>query len=144
MGLARSRLAWLSEALAVRGGLVLLAAISFIYLFGNQGAFKFMLQFHAPADSASDFKTFHARTRERGYILYSGKLTQVDAFRVCCIGAIDAGELRNVVRAIAQALKEIVTGTMAPVGVTQGRVKGRDMQVYLALEHLPSATCGSH
>jgi len=44
-------------------------------------------------------KTFYARTRDRGYILYPGKLTQVETFRVGCIGAIDANEMRNVVSA---------------------------------------------
>jgi 2-aminoethylphosphonate-pyruvate transaminase len=60
-----------------------------------------IVTFHAPADPAYDFKTFYAKTRERGYILYPGKLTQVETFRVGCIGAIDANEMRNVVSAVA-------------------------------------------
>lgn len=63
-----------------------------------------IVTFHAPADPAYDFKKFYAAVRERGYILYPGKLTQVETFRVGCIGAIDSNELRNVVGAIAQAL----------------------------------------
>jgi len=64
-----------------------------------------IVTFHAPADPAYDFKRFYAAVRERGYILYPGKLTQVETFRVGCIGAIDSNELRNVVSAIAEALR---------------------------------------
>ena len=63
-----------------------------------------IVTFHAPADPAYAFKAFYEATRERGYILYPGKLTQVETFRVGCIGAIDANEMRNVVTAVAQTL----------------------------------------
>src|SRR5262249_5667666 len=66
-----------------------------------------IVTFHAPADPAYDFKRFYAAVRDRGYILYPGKLTQVETFRVGCIGAIDRNELRNVVGAIAESLIEL-------------------------------------
>ncbi len=68
-----------------------------------------------PADEAYDFKTFYAKTRDRGYILYPGKLTQVETFRVGCIGAIDANEMRNVVSAVAQTLKDMGIQRVAPL-----------------------------
>ncbi len=74
-----------------------------------------IVTFHAPADEAYDFKTFYAMTRDRGYILYPGKLTQVETFRVGCIGAIDANEMRNVVSAVAQTLKDMGIQQVAPV-----------------------------
>ena len=55
------------------------------------------------------------RTRDRGYILYPGKLTQVETFRVGCIGAIDANEMRNVVSAVAATLKDMGIARVAPV-----------------------------
>ena len=73
-----------------------------------------IVTFHAPADAAYDFKTFYARTRDRGYILYPGKLTQVETFRVGCIGAIDHNEMRNVVGAVAQTLKDMGIKQVAP------------------------------
>ena len=66
-----------------------------------------IVTFHAPADAAYDFNRFYAAVRERGYILYPGKLTQVETFRVGCIGAIDSNELRNVVGAIADSLRAL-------------------------------------
>ncbi len=69
-----------------------------------------IVTFHAPADARYDFKTFYAKVRERGYILYPGKLTQVETFRVGCIGAIDDNEMRNVVTAIGEVLREMGIG----------------------------------
>lgn len=66
-----------------------------------------IVTFHAPADPAYDFKRFYAAVRERGYILYPGKLTQVETFRVGCIGAIGANEIRNAVAAMADAAQAL-------------------------------------
>ena len=66
-----------------------------------------IVTFHAPADPAYSFRDFYDQVRARGYILYPGKLTQVETFRVGCIGAIDGNEMRNVVSAIAEALREM-------------------------------------
>ena len=74
-----------------------------------------IVTFHAPSDARYDFKTFYAKVRERGYILYPGKLTQVETFRVGCIGAIDANEMRNVVSAIDETLREMGIEMKAPL-----------------------------
>ncbi|EHP39381.1 2-aminoethylphosphonate--pyruvate transaminase [Cupriavidus basilensis OR16] len=74
-----------------------------------------IVTFHAPDDARYDFKTFYAKVRERGYILYPGKLTQVETFRVGCIGAIDANEMRNVVGAIGETLAEMGIEMKAPL-----------------------------
>jgi 2-aminoethylphosphonate-pyruvate transaminase len=66
-----------------------------------------IVTFHAPVDPAYNFKAFYEKVRDRGYILYPGKLTKVETFRVGCIGAIDANEMRNVVSAVAATLREM-------------------------------------
>ena len=53
--------------------------------------------------------------KSRGYILYPGKLTQVETFRVGCIGAIDSHEMRNVVSAVAATLKDMGVTKIAPL-----------------------------
>jgi 2-aminoethylphosphonate-pyruvate transaminase len=73
-----------------------------------------IVTFHAPADPAYDFRTFYEKTRERGYILYPGKLTQVETFRVGCIGAIDDNEMRNVVGAVGETLRDMGIKQVAP------------------------------
>ena len=73
-----------------------------------------IVTFHAPGDPNYAFKPFYEKVRARGYILYPGKLTKVETFRVGCIGAIDANEMRNVVSAIAETLKEMGVKQVAP------------------------------
>jgi 2-aminoethylphosphonate-pyruvate transaminase len=64
-----------------------------------------IVTFHAPPDPAYDFSELYRRVRERGFILYPGKLTSVDTFRVGCIGAIGSDTLRHAVSAVAEALR---------------------------------------
>ncbi len=66
-----------------------------------------IVTFHAPPDAAYEFAEFYRRVRDRGFILYPGKLTTVDTFRVGCIGAIGAAEMRRAVDAIGTVLGEM-------------------------------------
>jgi 2-aminoethylphosphonate-pyruvate transaminase len=62
--------------------------------------------FHAPRDPSYKFQQFYDRVRERGFVLYPGKLTQVDTLRVGCIGAVDEHVLRAAVHAIGDTVAE--------------------------------------
>lgn len=77
-----------------------------------------IVTFHAPPDPAYDFKEFYARVRARGFILYPGKLTAVDTFRVGCIGAIDAQVLTEAVAAIGETLRDMGVRRMAPASAS--------------------------
>ena len=74
-----------------------------------------ILTFHAPPDPAYDFKRFYDSVRDKGFILYPGKLTQVETFRVGCIGAIDRDEMRHAVNAVRDTLAELQIERVAPV-----------------------------
>ena len=73
-----------------------------------------IVTFHAPADPAYDFKRFYAAAKQRGFILYPGKLTQIETFRVGCIGAIGPNEMRQAVEAVADVLREMGISSGAP------------------------------
>ena len=73
-----------------------------------------IVTFHSPPDPAYDFGEFYALVRERGFILYPGKLTAVDTFRVGCIGAIGADTLKQAVAAVADALRKMGVRRFAP------------------------------
>ena len=73
-----------------------------------------IVTFHAPADPAYDFKRFYDAVRARGFILYPGKLTQLETFRVGCIGAIGPAEMKEAVAAVAGAMKELGIASGAP------------------------------
>lgn len=66
-----------------------------------------IVTFHAPGDARYDFKTFYQAARRRGFVLYPGKLTQVETFRVGCIGAIGPNEMEQAVEAVARTLEEM-------------------------------------
>ncbi|MCL4697903.1 MAG: 2-aminoethylphosphonate--pyruvate transaminase [Burkholderiaceae bacterium] len=73
-----------------------------------------IVTFHAPAHPAYDFKRFYAAAKARGFILYPGKLTQVETFRVGCIGAIGRNEMQQAVNAVADVLREMGIPNGAP------------------------------
>lgn len=73
-----------------------------------------IVTFHAPGDANYEFKTFYAAARARGFILYPGKLTQVETFRVGCIGAIGSDEMEQAVHAVALALQDLGIASGAP------------------------------
>jgi 2-aminoethylphosphonate-pyruvate transaminase len=66
-----------------------------------------IVTFHAPDHPAYDFKTFYQAAKKRGFMLYPGKLTQVETFRVGCIGAIGRLEMQAAVNAVAETLREM-------------------------------------
>jgi 2-aminoethylphosphonate-pyruvate transaminase len=66
-----------------------------------------IVTFHAPAHPDYDFRRFYAAVKARGFILYPGKLTEVETFRVGCIGAIGRNELRQMVAAVDDAMHEL-------------------------------------
>ena len=66
-----------------------------------------IVTFNAPGDPRYDFRSFYAAVRQRGFVLYPGKLTQVETFRVGCIGAIGPNEMEQAVHAVARALEDM-------------------------------------
>jgi 2-aminoethylphosphonate-pyruvate transaminase len=64
-----------------------------------------IVTFHAPDDANYDFKTFYQEVKKRGYILYPGKLTQVETFRVGCMGHFGEAGIPGAVAAIGETLK---------------------------------------
>jgi 2-aminoethylphosphonate-pyruvate transaminase len=73
-----------------------------------------IVTFHAPADPRYKFKEFYDRVRDKGFILYPGKLTQLETFRVGCIGAIGPDEMRHAVNAVRDTLAEMGIKHVAP------------------------------
>jgi 2-aminoethylphosphonate-pyruvate transaminase len=73
-----------------------------------------IVTFHAPAHPAYEFRRLYAAAKARGFILYPGKLTQLETFRVGCIGAIGRTEMQQAVDAVADALREMGIPNGAP------------------------------
>ncbi len=73
-----------------------------------------IVTFHAPAHPNYEFKRFYDAAKARGFILYPGKLTQVETFRVGCIGAITSIEIEQAVHAVSLALQDLGIPSGAP------------------------------
>jgi 2-aminoethylphosphonate-pyruvate transaminase len=91
-----------------------LAALGFKPFLKPEIQAPIIVTFHAPAHPAYDFKRFYDSTKAKGFILYPGKLTQVETFRVGCIGAIGPVEMQQAVNAVAATLQEMGIPNGAP------------------------------
>ena len=66
-----------------------------------------IITFHMPKDPQFVFEAFYDRLKERGYVIYPGKLTVADSFRIGCIGRLNADHMRGVLAAVAEVLSEL-------------------------------------
>ena len=91
-----------------------MAALGFVPFLEPTLQAPIIVTFHAPADPRYEFRAFYEAVKARGFILYPGKLTQVETFRVGCIGAIGPNEMRQAVAAVADAMREMGIGSGSP------------------------------
>ncbi|MCB1366800.1 MAG: 2-aminoethylphosphonate--pyruvate transaminase [Rhodobacteraceae bacterium] len=73
-----------------------------------------IVTFFCPADPNFVFAEFYERMKAKGFIIYPGKLTVVDSFRIGCIGRMDASIMARVVQAAKEALAEMNVASAAP------------------------------
>lgn len=66
-----------------------------------------IVTFHMPDDPKFEFGAFYDRLQDKGYVIYPGKLTRVDSFRIGCIGHIGPMEIQGALKAIDQTLTEM-------------------------------------
>ena len=66
-----------------------------------------IVTFHTPSDPNFEFNLFYNKLRRRGYVIYPGKLTVADSFRVGCIGRLGPGEMQGALDAIRDTLAEM-------------------------------------
>jgi 2-aminoethylphosphonate-pyruvate transaminase len=66
---------------------------------------------HAPQDPHYAFRSFYEAVKARGYILYPGKLTTLETFRVGCMGQLGDAGMDGVLAAVAAVLAQMRAGT---------------------------------
>ncbi len=59
-----------------------------------------------PTDVNFNFEEFYQKLNNRGFIIYPGKLSKADAFRIGNIGQIFPEDVNNLVRAVKEVLEE--------------------------------------
>lgn len=73
-----------------------------------------IVTFFCPADPNFVFSRFYEQMKQKGFIIYPGKLTVVESFRIGCIGRMDEHVMRKVVEAARQSLAEMKVASAAP------------------------------
>jgi 2-aminoethylphosphonate-pyruvate transaminase len=66
-----------------------------------------IVTFRMPTDKNFVFQTFYDRLKDRGYVIYPGKLTVADSFRIGCIGRLYPDHMRGALAAIRDILDEM-------------------------------------
>ena len=69
-----------------------------------------IVTFHMPQDKAFVFQRFYDALKEAGYVIYPGKLTVADSFRIGCICALGAQEMRSFLATVSDVLAEMGVG----------------------------------
>ncbi|MEI5681068.1 2-aminoethylphosphonate--pyruvate transaminase [Mesorhizobium sp. CGMCC 1.15528] len=73
-----------------------------------------IVTFFCPAHENFAFDRFYGLMKDKGFIIYPGKLTVVESFRVGCIGRMDEHVMRRVVEAARESLAEMNVPDAAP------------------------------
>lgn len=73
-----------------------------------------IVTFFCPDDPAFDFDRFYELMKNKGFIIYPGKLTVVASFRLGCIGHMDEHVMARVVAAAGESLNEMGVASAAP------------------------------
>ncbi len=66
-----------------------------------------IVTFRMPADPAFDFQVFYQAMAKRGFLIYPGKLTVADSFRMGCIGRLDASDMTAALKGVQAAMGEM-------------------------------------
>ncbi len=83
-----------------------------------------IVTFFCPADPNFVFPRFYDLMKSKGFIIYPGKLTVVDSFRIGLIGRMDEHVMRRVVAAAGECLAEMgVTSAAPPAAALAERAK---------------------
>jgi 2-aminoethylphosphonate-pyruvate transaminase len=73
-----------------------------------------IVTFFCPNDPNFEFVRFYDLMKAKGFIIYPGKLTVVDSFRIGCIGQMDEHVMRQVVDSAKETLNEMGVASAAP------------------------------
>ncbi len=98
--------------------------LGFVTLLDNRWLSPIIVTFFCPADGNFIFDRYYELMKQKGFIIYPGKLTVVDSFRVGCIGQMDETVMRQVVAAAKESLAEMgVTDAAPPDAALKERAK---------------------
>jgi 2-aminoethylphosphonate-pyruvate transaminase len=89
-------------------------ALGFRCLVADELQAPIIVTFLMPSDPNFKFEEFYERLRDKGYLIYPGKLTVADSFRIGCIGDLGVAQVRGALEAIEVTMKEMGVHDGAP------------------------------
>ncbi len=63
-----------------------------------------IITFHMPKNAEFDFSRFYDGLRDQGYVIYPGKLTVANSFRIGCIGRLNQEQMQGALEAVRTML----------------------------------------
>jgi 2-aminoethylphosphonate-pyruvate transaminase len=81
-------------------------AMGFKTLLADELQAPIIVTFHMPTNPGFDFARFYDGLKDQGYVIYPGKLTVADSFRMGCIGRLGAEQIEGALEAVAGLLND--------------------------------------
>lgn len=81
------------------------------FLLGELGRGYIITSYRFPADPRFDFAAFYRNLSDRGFVIYPGKVSNADCFRIGHIGRLGPEDTRALLAAIEEVLGEMGVGT---------------------------------
>lgn len=88
--------------------------LGFETLLSDEWLSPIIITFFSPGHDNFDFQAFYDRMKARGFIIYPGKLTEAESFRLGCIGQLYDEQIDAVLEAVAAVLDEMGIADGAP------------------------------
>ena len=79
-------------------------ALGFSTLLPDELQAPIIVTFHMPANPEFDFDAFYDGLKDEGYVIYPGKLTVADSFRMGCIGRLGIEQIDGALAAVRRQL----------------------------------------
>ena len=89
-------------------------AMGFQTLLADRLQAPIIVTFHMPTDPKFVFQRFYDGLKDRSFVIYPGKFTVADSFRMGCIGRLYAEHMKGALAAVREVLDEMQVGTGQP------------------------------
>ena len=81
--------------------------IGFKQLLSNNLQAPIIITFMQPNDPSFIFDQFYNKLSKKGFLIYPGKLTVANTFRIGCIGHLNSNDMHDVLKAIKETVHEL-------------------------------------
>ena len=81
--------------------------IGFKQLLPNELQAPIIITFMQPQNSNFNFEEFYDALSNKDFLIYPGKLTVADTFRIGCIGNLDENDMHDTIKAIKEVVNEL-------------------------------------